>query len=274
VFSPYYAWRGRRDALDHCAVNVALYGEGGNRWAMTERGRGAVERSATLFRVGPSGLAWDGSSLTITLDEVTAPIPRRVRGTVTVHATILNTRGFALEPSGRHTWWPIAPAGRLEFDLASPGLRWSGNGYVDSNQGSEPLEAGFEQWDWCRAPLKDGAAVLYDVTSRHGPVAPLALHFDSAGGCHQLEPPSATTLPRTGWRVSRHTRVDAGQVARVRHTLEDTPFYSRSLIDTHLAGEQVTAVHESLSLNRFASPIVKAMLPFRMPRRRGPASPR
>ena len=26
VFSPYYAWRGRRDPLDHCAINVALYG--------------------------------------------------------------------------------------------------------------------------------------------------------------------------------------------------------------------------------------------------------
>ena len=27
VFSPYYAWSGRRDPLNHCAVNVALYGE-------------------------------------------------------------------------------------------------------------------------------------------------------------------------------------------------------------------------------------------------------
>ena len=26
VFSPYYAWTGRRDPLNHCAVNVALYG--------------------------------------------------------------------------------------------------------------------------------------------------------------------------------------------------------------------------------------------------------
>ena len=29
VFSPYYAWSGRRDPLNHCAVNVALYGERG-----------------------------------------------------------------------------------------------------------------------------------------------------------------------------------------------------------------------------------------------------
>jgi carotenoid 1,2-hydratase len=29
----------------------------------------------------------------------------------------------------------------------------------------------------------------------------------------------------------------------------------------------VTAVHESLSLNRFRTPIVQAMLPYKMPRK-------
>ena len=36
VFSPYYAWarrRGPADPQNHCALNVALYGPGGNRWA-------------------------------------------------------------------------------------------------------------------------------------------------------------------------------------------------------------------------------------------------
>ena len=41
VFSPYYKWaRGRRqppDPAHHCALNVALYGRGGKRWAMTWR---------------------------------------------------------------------------------------------------------------------------------------------------------------------------------------------------------------------------------------------
>ena len=55
----------------------------------------------------------------------------------------------------------------------------------------------------------------------------------------------------------------------VRQTLEDTPFYSRSVIETGLFGEQVTAVHESLSLDRFQAPWVQAMLPFRIPRRWG-----
>ena len=58
VFSPYYARARRRagsagaDPLNHCAVNVALYNRGaggargGQRWAMTERGHGQVQRDA------------------------------------------------------------------------------------------------------------------------------------------------------------------------------------------------------------------------------------
>lgn len=56
----------------------------------------------------------------------------------------------------------------------------------------------------------------------------------------------------------------------MRRTLTDAPFYARSVIGTHLLGEPVTAIHESLSLTRFASPWVQAMLPFRMPRQLWP----
>ena len=51
--------------------------------------------------------------------------------------------------------------------------------------------------------------------------------------------------------------------AKLRETLEDTPFYSRSRIEVPGG----LAVHESLDLDRFSSPVVRAMLPFRMPRR-------
>ena len=50
-------------------------------------------------------------------------------------------------------------------------------------------------------------------------------------------------------------------------TLEDTPFYNRSLVAAHWQGQPVLAMHESLDLGRFTQPIVQAMLPFRMPRR-------
>ena len=75
VFSPYYAWAGRREPENHCAINVALYGERMGRWSMTERGRSALERDATNFRVGPSALSWDGAGLTISLDEIAVPFP-------------------------------------------------------------------------------------------------------------------------------------------------------------------------------------------------------
>ena len=67
VFSPYYAWaRGRGVAKpeDHVALNVALYGPRA-RWAMTERGAGSLVRDADHLVIGPSGLAWDGTTLTI-----------------------------------------------------------------------------------------------------------------------------------------------------------------------------------------------------------------
>ena len=59
VFSPYYARarrRGAADPLQHCAVNVALYGPRGKRWAMTERGRAAVARTPSSLAIGRSAL--------------------------------------------------------------------------------------------------------------------------------------------------------------------------------------------------------------------------
>jgi carotenoid 1,2-hydratase len=50
-------------------------------------------------------------------------------------------------------------------------------------------------------------------------------------------------------------------------TIEDTPFYARSTLKTVWHGQPVQAMHESLRLDRFVTPIVQAMLPFRMPRR-------
>jgi carotenoid 1,2-hydratase len=69
------------------------------------------------------------------------------------------------------------------------------------------------------------------------------------------------------WRVRRRTRADSGTSPRVIQTLEDAPFYARSRIATRLDGVTAEAIHESLDLNRFASPLVRALLPFRMPRR-------
>jgi carotenoid 1,2-hydratase len=60
---------------------------------------------------------------------------------------------------------------------------------------------------------------------------------------------------------------EAGSAPQLISTLEDTPFYARSLLRTRLLGEEVTAVHESLDVPRLVSLPVRLMLPWRMPRR-------
>lgn len=271
VFSPYYAWSrrfGAGDPANHCCLNVALYGRP-RRWAMTDRGRGTLDRGPQHLSIGPSAMRWDGEVLTIDIDEVTAPLPSRLRGTVRVRPAALTGHSFTLDAAGRHRWSPIAPVSRVEVELTHPSLRWSGPGYLDTNDGDAPLESDFVQWDWCRAPTRNGATILYNAQRRTGGDQSLALHVGRSGQVEQVAPLPPVPLPRTRWGVARPTRADAGAQPSVRQTLEDTPFYNRSVLDTSLYGERVMAVHESLSLDRFRAPWVQAMLPFKVPRRGG-----
>ena len=256
-------------ADNHCAINVALYSPGQRRWTMTERGRSSVERGTDHLRVGPSQLQWKGDHLQIDLNEISVPIPQPVRGTVRVYPQALCNYSNALDDAGRHRWGPIAPCARIEVDLAKPGLRWQGNAYLDSNEGDEPVTVPFKTWDWSRARLADGStAVIYDVTQLSGARTLLAERFKTDGSWESFEPaPERETLPSTLWRINRGIRADAGTASRVTETLEDTPFYARSLLQTRLLGEQVAAVHETLQPQRLASRAVQMMLPFRMPRR-------
>jgi len=271
VFSPYYARarrRGDADPENHCALNVALYGRGDKRWALTERPRASLARSAATLAIGPSALEWDGDTLAVRIDEVTAPLPARIRGVVRVHPAALAGGAYALDAAGHHRWLPIAPCAHVEVALERPALRWSGPGYLDANAGDEPLEDSFASWSWSRAATRAGTAVLYDVLRRDGGRHSLALGFDAGGETRAIDSPPVAALPATGWRVARATRTDPGSRATVVRTLEDTPFYARSLVAAQLAGEPVTAVHESLSLDRFRSRWVQALLPFRTPRAR------
>jgi carotenoid 1,2-hydratase len=252
--------------MAHCAVNVCLYGPGVRRWAMTERGSG-IAREADRFRVGPSALAWDGTALDIALDEIEVPIPRRLRGRLRVEPLIAPGRDFAIDPAGRHLWRPIAPRARVTLAFDRPGFAWSGTGYWDMNEGAEPLEAAFRSWHWSRAAHREGALVLYDTLRRDGSTGRLALDFAPDGTVTDVDPPPLAPLPKTFWRIARAARSDPAAPARVVETWEDTPFYARSVVASTIAGRPVTAMHESLDLDRFASPIVQRMLPFRMPRR-------
>jgi carotenoid 1,2-hydratase len=269
VFSPYYAWarrhteHGAADPLNHCALNVALYGRAGRRWAMTERGRDQVRRDARTLQIGPSALRWAGDTLSIEIDELAVPWPSRIRGIVRLHAPRRFDHPVELAP--RHRWCPIAPRARVEVELGA--LRWSGPGYLDSNQGDAPLEAAFRRWDWSRAQLSGGRSVVFYDIERVGAAAlQLGLDFDADGTVGAIAPPPRTALPSTLWRVARGARADAGTDVRLLQTLTDAPFYARSLLNAQWLGERVTAMHESLSLTRFDSAWVQAMLPFRMPR--------
>ena len=265
VFSPYYAWSADQNPFAHCAMNVVLYG-GESRFAMTERGARSLSRGADHIAIGPSAMEWDGTALTVRIDERGAPLPRPIRGTVRLMPNGITAGPFDLDPAGRHRWWPMAPSARVEVDLDAPSSRWSGGGYFDTNDGDEPLQAAFVRWTWCRADLTDGAAILYDVHHRGGGGRNLSLRFHADGARRDIRPPLAAALPPTRlWRMPRETRSDDAR-ARVLRTFEDTPFYARSLLASTLDGEPVRAVHESLSLDRFRNPLVRLMLPFRMPR--------
>jgi carotenoid 1,2-hydratase len=269
VFSPYYAHarrRGRGDPLNHCALNVALYNSGSKRWAMTERGRGHLHLSATSLVIGPSTISWNGDALTIQIDETTAPIPSALRGTVRVYPKALGQQKFALDAAGDHRWQPIAPCAHVEVQMSKPSLHWHGSGYVDSNSGDAALEDAFQSWNWSRVDLRRGTAVLYDVRQRDGTRSRIGLLCDPAGEDEVFDLPPKAALPPTRWGIPRETHADTEHPPKILKTLESAPFYARSLIATRLFGEQALAMHESLSLDRFRSGWVQAMLPFRMPR--------
>jgi len=268
VFSPYYALARRRGtpyAENYCALNVALYGES-SRWAMTERSGAQVHRGRSSLIIGPSLLAWDGDALTIRIEEITAPIPLALRGVVRIYPKAITNRTFLLDSHGRHRWWPIAPSAHVQVAMERPTMRWQGTGYLDTNAGDEPLEDAFEAWHWSRADLRPGTGVFYDVVPRSGVAKPIALHVSPAGEVEETIPPPLAELPATRWKIARQTRAEPDVPVRVLKTLENTPFYARSLLSTNVRGRPATAMQESLSLDRFRRGWVQAMLPFRMPR--------
>ncbi len=93
-----------------------------------------------------------------------------------------------------------------------------------------------------------------------------ARSFGADGATMPFAPPPHAPLPRTGWRLAPSTRCDAGATPRIARSLEDGPFYARSIIETTWDGRAATGVHEHLSLDRFRRRAVRLLLPFRMPR--------
>lgn len=273
VFSPHYARarrQGRGDPENHCALNAVLYGRR-KHWALTERGRAQTVRTATRLEIGPSSLRWWGDNLTVDVDEVTVPIPTRLRGRISVHPRGLPGLSFVLDKHGRHRWWPVAPCAHVDVRLEKPDLAWSGPAYLDINAGDEPLENAFSGWNWSRGHLSDDrTAVLYDVEHRDGVRLPIAIDVRANGEAARFDPPPVAALPPTPlWRMPRETRAGSRDQPKVARTLEDTPFYSRSVLSGRLLGKSVVMMHESVRMQRFQRRWVQTLLPFRAPRRAG-----
>lgn len=270
VFSPYYAWARARSGVTNpenfCCLNVALYSKDAGRWAMTERGARFNARGADYFSIGPSHLHWDGQALHIDINEITVPIPRKIKGRVTVYPEQLFNFGAPLDPHALHMWGPLAPSARVSVNLQDPQQTWQGHAYLDSNEGSEPIDRPFSEWDWSRSRLKNGdTAVLYDIQRKDSTSQVLAYRFHQQGHVSEFEAPPTKALPKTLWAIPRRMRSDSE--VRIQQQLEDTPFYQRAILQSELLGETVESFHETLNVPRLTSKIVQAMLPWRMPRR-------
>jgi carotenoid 1,2-hydratase len=209
--------------------------------------------------------------MVIDINEVGVPIPFPVKGKVRVIPHGLSNRLWALDEEARHHWGPIAPSARVEAEFSSPNIRWSGHAYLDANEGTEPINkaenASFIDWDWSRASLKDGStAVIYDVRQPNSDRL-IALKFSpTADSVENFIAPERKVLPSTLWRMNRSIRSDEGVAPKVVQTLEDTPFYVRSVLESGLLGEKVISLHETLSVPKLASMSTQLMLPWRMPR--------
>ena len=271
-FSTRYA-RARRAgaarATDFVAMNVSLHGPGGaGAWCLTERGRGALSRSAEAIRIGSSSWLQPGTDeLVVRLDERTAPFAGRVTGDVRVtlgRGAAGPVEPVALDARGRHRWWPLAPVARADVQLVSPRVAFRGNAYVDAQLGDEPLEEAFTRWTWSRSRCPSGSIVTFDVARRDGTDLSLSRRFAPGGAAVDEPDPDLVGLPPTGWRLPRSCRTRGP--ARLLRNLEDGPSYARALLETTFEQQRAVAVHEVLDLDRLQARWVRFLTPFRMRR--------
>lgn len=265
VFSPYYAAKrrsGPADPLEHNAFNVVLYGRE-DHWALTERPRASLQRSARALTIGPNSISWEGKRLVIRFDERAAPIGGRLRGLVRIDIPAGIPTSLTLDAAGAHRWTPIAPHARASVRFENPSLGFDGNAYVDQNFGSEPLERQLARWSWSRITTSSDTHVSYDILEKSGRTTSHALRFGHDGSTASSTLLPEVNLGRTRWGVDRPAR---GERLVVKRTLEDTPFYARTLVEGRIGSTRASGIHESLDLARFDKPWVQFLLPFRMRR--------
>ena len=248
-------------------MHIATAGPGA-RFAMTDRGRGALRQTSDTLTIGSSSMRWDGAALHVEVDEMCG-LPRigRLEGRITLTPSAVTGVELPLTPDGAHIWRPFAPTARIAVDLDAPGWRWEGHGYFDGNFGVRPMEDDFGLWTWARFPAGDGSLCIYDCARRDGTTLDAAMRFDADGSATMAEVPGPRPMGRTGWGLRRELRADPGTSPRPLARMLDAPFYARAVAETTIHGERLRGVHEVIDLRRFANPLMKPMLAFRVPRR-------
>ena len=142
VFSPYYAWRGRRDAgkplRDQRRAlrrDEALGDDGARRGAL--RRSADASRRAQRARLGRRAGSIFGSTRPARRCRVALRGRVRLEARLSMRARSNSSRPAACLAADR------AAGARLACRMERPALSWRGSGYFDANRGDEPLERRF-----------------------------------------------------------------------------------------------------------------------------------
>lgn len=258
VFSPRYATGARRGArpLDHCAVNCALYRDGGRlAWVFTERAGAVVEDR--MLAIGGSRFAYGGGgAVEIAIDERTAPWGRPLRLQLVLEPSAPPAPEVPVDGHGPHRWEARVPRARAW--LALDGERLAGAGYHDTNHGPERLGGDLPGWRWTRIHGPEATWISY-----RPPAPARALEVTARDGDTVVRTVVAPDEPlhRSGWGLALPARLAAGPIQLpAPSVLESSPFYAR----LEAAAGDLHAMGEVADFRRFHSPLVRWMAHFRM----------
>lgn len=277
VFSAHYADRlaagQAASPFEHPMINLALYDRQKQvAWVFSEYPQDelVVAHPDLDVRIAGSRVhrQADGSyEITVEDDDFVAGKRITLRASFRPIAPPLELNAPSLDERGRHFWGSPAPSCEVHVECPSVGWDWKGHGYHDVNHGKEPLHSGFLHWSWGRANVTGKTQVFYDAVDIEGRRS-RRIHSDGVW----LGEDGNDTLDRSlsPWLLNVPTRWRApGLKVDEKRRWESSPFYARGVSTFESPSGQAEGVSEHVDLQRFASPVVRWMLRYRIYRRPG-----